>query len=602
MANVIFLPPEMPMRGVISDVPSLPIYQGQDYDKEPYNDIKGLYEDKVDYFLKRQQNDRFGYQFATNAVSIELQLRNADGSINPQDFSSLIVSRNITGDEVDGETVTRYQVDFKYSAMAVPDGRYFFVIKASFVSGDQYILLEPFYLRAEWPDTLLFQYTHNQNDNGVIWTMNPNLSQRVEGNLTRPVIKTVNTEFTTQGEENRTLDSKPYRMRVVNVGMQASAGVPYWLLDNLTLIVGLSAFSINGRRYTVEPGKEWDRFESQNYNLQWADLEIRYYQTNDAFIFNNDTVPLFATGTYPYVLREIRLSNGINSPTIVSKIEIRDAGEETALITALNNSIDNDYGLRGIVSVTGGNAVYVNAVNEQYTLSTSPFYPNQLTKYLRFDTNSDGGTRLNTIKLKGSTFTTAFIGWGDGTPLTAQAGVISSTALMTFTHTYTADGDYIVNIYHDDKLTDIETNNATLTGVDVVDIAGQAPAKLLSLTVRNGDISELDLSFLQPAYATLGILDFQSSRIQTIVDPNNVFAAPGGQQPPYWTNLLQINFSNNRLNAASVELFVVHFYASIWGNGGTMDFSGQSPAYAPTTPTTNYAGYFAAAGWVITLT
>lgn len=151
-----------------------------------------------------------------------------------------------------------------------------------------YMIGEGLDVRADWPDTLLFEYSNSVNKQSMVFDTGFSTSLRVKGfidNRMKPKFKAA--FYIDQPQDITVLNGIPYETRELWIGMDD--GVPDYIMKKLVRILLLDDTKIDGVNYSLDEGAEWEEtFIEGNPKKYWK-INIRPSQ-------NIDGISVTATG------------------------------------------------------------------------------------------------------------------------------------------------------------------------------------------------------------------------------------------------------------------------------------------------------------------
>lgn len=275
MANPIYIPLLNPIR-LMQD--------GHKYHK-PFIESILSFESEACYFQPFNNLDNIRFQIVhEDQLGFTASVIDLDGNV--------IKSIPVMGDnQVGGMLYTFFRGDFS----GIPEGYY--LIKVTESTNDIIFYSEPIEIKPLHQNTILIEYTHDQNDFGMYFTdgvSNPvKYYLRVQGGLT-------NDSFTPGSKSDAfinddynvvLLESKPYSTQKLKIG--DSKGVPNWVADKINRIFSCSTVRFNGQQWTKTDGAKMEATREDIYPMAGWTIEVirasnSHYDIAGGGDFNND--------------------------------------------------------------------------------------------------------------------------------------------------------------------------------------------------------------------------------------------------------------------------------------------------------------------------
>lgn len=222
------------------------------------------FETKKCYKQKVQNDDIFFIQIKTDFTPIRLQVRNSKGLVVLSEVMSIV-------DTIGSDIYLQAQIGFD-SFLA---GCYTLEI----LGGDPVLITlvsETFQVAENWPDTLLFQYS-NQFNNNILWQTGIEMTFRCEGVIPFDAPASLRTVYVDQPQDEVTVKGDPYRTFKLYVG--TAAGFPNWLIDKLEEIIDQNNLTIDGKGFAPVSGATWNTNKIDRY--PWAEWNLEMRETNN---------------------------------------------------------------------------------------------------------------------------------------------------------------------------------------------------------------------------------------------------------------------------------------------------------------------------------
>jgi hypothetical protein len=170
---------------------------------------------------------------------------------------TLVSSQNLTATPSNGvnSNYTLWQGILDLSTLA--PGIYFLEIVAGAGGSTASLISEGLYVQADWPDTLLLEYTHSKNKEDMIFDTGFQGVMRTWGMYDNLFKQKYTGAFYKDQQQNITvLNSYRYEETKLWIGMWD--GVPYWVQKKLAGILLLDGCMIEGEGFSISEGAEWE--------------------------------------------------------------------------------------------------------------------------------------------------------------------------------------------------------------------------------------------------------------------------------------------------------------------------------------------------------
>ena len=423
-----------------------------------------------------------------------------------------------------------YSID--YSLHLVPNGVYYVQIQQIGYAPniDYFIITEPFEIRDEWADTVVFEYKNTTNAQGVFFDeIDMTFQTRVHGSIMDLSPSSTFNVFENQTRDLTLLSGTPFRTWSLNIGV-SNKKVPEYILDQLERVMVCDTVFIDGIEYTREEGSKWEKTSQERYPLYEAKLPIRQkINDHDLNVVINPIKFMDLPETDVFFLKEINYSIGGGTTPLVYFTH------KTRLLGYLNNiylsSIDDSY-----FSINEDNEVVLNTQSEAVYAIFNLLSPISvvLAKYHLKIKPELGGTHL--ISFSNSVNVT--YAYFDKTDLIAYGTSTGGTEVITFTN------DFDKYLFWEDA------DAISFTGSSPIrSIGGSLPPSLLSL-----DISALNLKEVY----------------------NNMFKTA--------TSILSVDLRNNTLSTHEINKIIKYIYESLanFAIASNVDMDLQTPTAPPT--------------------
>lgn len=240
------------------DPSEVPQYISKHMDDYTWNERLNQWQQGVpQYYQPWQMNDVIGQQIQNNAGQLEVEIMDCNATV--------IQSFNMDQKQQNTYDPLYFIYECEAALNLLTEGRYFFVIRiGSPVSKS--LISEPLYIKERQENTLLIEYSHRQYYQNLIFETGLELSIRVHGILRLKDTPAKDTLYEDQVLDMVMVQSKPYRLwELVIFGNEG--GVPDWMQDKISQILGCSNLRIDGKY-----------FSKNGENAKWEDTQVYFNQ------------------------------------------------------------------------------------------------------------------------------------------------------------------------------------------------------------------------------------------------------------------------------------------------------------------------------------
>jgi hypothetical protein len=235
------------------------------------------YLDSISYFQKWQQNDIIFLQCMTNGLGpVAIQFLDANGKVVLTD------SLTATSDSAVKSPYILYQKSFGLNSFA--EGVYYITLTAGTGGTVTSFISEGLYIKADHPDTLLFEYSNSRNKQSCIFSSGYTPSFRVEGWLDGFTPAAHFSTFEDQPADITVINGIPYRIHTLNIGY--GRGIPAWAIDKLSRILLLDNTNCDGLGITRNGDKDFTKVDVPGWPFKYWTIEIREEDNRDGVTLN----------------------------------------------------------------------------------------------------------------------------------------------------------------------------------------------------------------------------------------------------------------------------------------------------------------------------
>jgi hypothetical protein len=232
-----------------------------------------------------QQNDTVNLQYITNGLSpLTVSIYQCG---NPNVYAT--ISGTVVSSPAVPSPYILYQVSIPLSTFA--EGIYFFDIVAGASGTTAEITTEGLWVKADWEDTVLAQYTSSSNKQGGVfqgtgwapmmrfWGMYDNMFQQ----------KYTGASYVGQPQNIKVLNGVPYEVTKLWVGM--GYGHPDWQIKKVHKILVLDGTTLDGEGFTFDVGAEWDEIKQDGAPMKFHSTTIRPTENLNGLIVTANNGP-----------------------------------------------------------------------------------------------------------------------------------------------------------------------------------------------------------------------------------------------------------------------------------------------------------------------
>src|SRR5581483_3823050 len=270
MANDSFISHLCPVKFVPLNLSQDPHYHFVHMDQDWFINQVKFWIHKSNYFQPWQINDTIPLQVITGGIGpVQVDIYNC----NAQSVYTTTMNA-VTTDALQGTNVL-YELSLNITGIGLPEGVYYIVIT---VGTKQYIS-EGQWIKADWPMTLLINYSNSVNKQSMIFSSGYSPSIRVPGWIDQYNPEAKFSTFEDQPADIELLNRIPFRTHKLNIAF--AGGVPDWLVDKVNRIMLLNTTTIDGVAYTRDSDAKWEVKNTDSWPKRYWSLSIRPAQNRD---------------------------------------------------------------------------------------------------------------------------------------------------------------------------------------------------------------------------------------------------------------------------------------------------------------------------------
>lgn len=238
-----------------------------------------MYTHQPKYFAKWQTNDLIKLQCQTNGLGpVQVELLNAKGQV----LSTIALSQAV--DPAIASPQILWEGNINLSSLA--EGAYYLHLTAGTGSDIAEMISEPLHIQADWPNTLLIEYSNKKNKQACVFTTGYNPSFRVEGWIDTFKAEATFTTHVNQPADIDVLNGIPYRTHKLNIGFDE--GHPDWVFDKVNRISLLNKVLYDGEQYSRDSDAKWEPINIPGSPLKFSSVQIRPSKNRDGITVSTD--------------------------------------------------------------------------------------------------------------------------------------------------------------------------------------------------------------------------------------------------------------------------------------------------------------------------
>lgn len=279
MSNIIDISIMSPIRWLKCSFAQLPQYNMVHFDEDWYTRVIPQFYDIKNYAQKWQKNDIIRHQFQSTYDPIRLEVYNCKG-VKITDFVATTVPTLIST-----SIFNVYQVEQALNTLA--EGYYFLVLKIG-SSEEPRFISECLDIRTIHPTTRLFQFKNSYNRQSMIFENDFEPMFRCEASVEQFLPMSDDQIYIDQSRNATAVSSYPFRAWKLLIG--GTFGVPDWIIDKLSRMMGCDSFKIDGKLYSKTPTAKWEVKREQLYPWSGWAIDIQEAKNKSAIRFDEDNV------------------------------------------------------------------------------------------------------------------------------------------------------------------------------------------------------------------------------------------------------------------------------------------------------------------------
>lgn len=229
-----------------------------------YSEQVGNWLNQKNYWNPVQIGDPIPFQVITSGLApVEYNVYKCDGTLVTTDTFATVTTGAIA------PTYTLWETVIDTSVWT--EGAYYIQIVAG---GTVKLISEGLDVRANWPETLLFEYKNSKNVQSMVFSTGFTGSLRIKGyfdNNFKQKFKAA--QFVDQVQDIDILNAIPFEVTDLYVGLDD--GAPDYISRKASRIMLLDEVYIEGEQFTINEGSEWDTITVEGSPKKYQKIEIR---------------------------------------------------------------------------------------------------------------------------------------------------------------------------------------------------------------------------------------------------------------------------------------------------------------------------------------
>lgn len=223
------------------------------------------------YWQPWQNNDTVNLQFVTNGLApVTLEVFRWDG----------LSMMNITATAANSNAIVPpyFLWEASFSLSTLPPNTYYTIVTAGVgVNAVKYIS-EGLDVRADWPNTMLFEYTNSKNSFGIYFDTNYSPSIRIHGMIGQLIPEYKASFSIGQREDISILNAYPFKTYPLHIGREG--GIPDWEGEKLQHVLLLDGLKIEGKAFSLDENAKLEPEKTIGQNKQYWKTIIRPSKVN----------------------------------------------------------------------------------------------------------------------------------------------------------------------------------------------------------------------------------------------------------------------------------------------------------------------------------
>lgn len=276
MEYYVDIPHACPVRFVPVSPEYDPRYNTKHFDDFWFHEQLRSFEQPAKYYQKWQQNDVIKIQVKSTVGQPEITIYNHEQKIVIAPLLMTLVPTSIIG-----QPWNIYEITLSIGTIKLGDpldeGYYWFRMLAGVGEDQAQAISEGIWIKEKHEDTVLAEYSHNENDFDTIWETGYAPSMRIPGVLLPMEMnfKRATSSYDDQIKNHKKLSSVPYRNIKFIITDDNGLGVPPWIADKLNFIFSCSSVKLDGKNYVADEGAELEKQRIAGYPKGAWTIDLR---------------------------------------------------------------------------------------------------------------------------------------------------------------------------------------------------------------------------------------------------------------------------------------------------------------------------------------
>lgn len=281
MAYGLFIPHACPVKFVPLDNVLPAQYHTKHMDGWWFSEQIAQYVETAKYYQKWQTNDVIELQCQTNGLGpVSAMLIDCHGN------TKATISLTQKTDTAVVAPMALFEGSVPLTGL--DDGLYYIVWSAGSGEAIAKFISEPLHIKADWPNTILFEYSNRINKQSVIFTTGYSPSIRVEAAWT---LQDFDPESKFSVYENQPADLEmingiPYRVH--NLFLGDNQGLPPWVLDKLNRILLFTTCKADGLEITRNQDAKFEKINIPGWPMSYYNIKVREKNNRDGSYLDVD--------------------------------------------------------------------------------------------------------------------------------------------------------------------------------------------------------------------------------------------------------------------------------------------------------------------------
>ncbi|WP_430897621.1 MULTISPECIES: hypothetical protein [unclassified Paraflavitalea] len=254
----------------------LPQYLSKHFDLYQFAEQIPSWQSKVKYFQKKQTSDITVYQFESNFDPIVVEVVDRYG-IPRISLPATKVRQNKYQ-----PTFFIYEASINWSTLS--EGCYWVTVNAG--SGLKNLISEPISLKANWPNTLYYEYSNSRYHGNVFFETGIVFKTRIEGRIGRLVPNTDDVVY--EDDERTSYLLKSTASTSFELYMGGSKGLPDWMIQKINAIWTCNNVRIDGKSFSKSSETKLDLKSQDNYPMRGITMIVKEGLNRGAMYFSSD--------------------------------------------------------------------------------------------------------------------------------------------------------------------------------------------------------------------------------------------------------------------------------------------------------------------------